>query len=324
MNAYFGTFGFLLFPLGVVAALSAPGEARACTFAFQPHPATASFPSGSSYPSNATFFFDGDFPGDGGVEAVEVTVDGFPARLVSTKSDNEGFGKVSRDHLSSEGRFRVVPEPRAGQRVTIRGADCEYGESSGECPVVEFKFTATAPDKTPPAVPSLSYDIQEYASIDAMCGKRLEPRVFAHVAPPLEGGAAAPVSYLIEQFADEAMTKVVGTAHATSLGAQFDAALDADTKCVRVWTYDFAGNDAAAATTDCALPALPSPPAGAAGGPEPKGLEPVSPGGPPAANADKFGCHVSAATGGVAAPWAALLAASALALGGLRRRLVRR
>jgi hypothetical protein len=156
INAYFGTFGFLLLPLSVAAALSAPGEARACTYDPEVRPATASFPNGSSYPSNAVFFFDGDFPGDGGVEAVEVTIDGFPARLVSTARESEGFGEVSREHLSSERIYRITPEPRAGQRVAIRGADCGVGATSGECPVVEFTFTATAPDRAPPAAPALT------------------------------------------------------------------------------------------------------------------------------------------------------------------------
>ncbi|HEU4410830.1 MAG TPA: hypothetical protein VFS43_36595 [Polyangiaceae bacterium] len=310
MNAYRGGSWFLFFALGAAAALSAPGEARACSLPQPPKgfAASASFVNGSSYPSNAVIFFSGLFPGEAGVEGVEVTVDGFPARLVPT--EGERFGEVSEAYLTTDRAFRVSPEPRPGQRVVIRGVDCGADEGfgpSGECPEVEFKYTATAPDEAPPAAPVVTYDVQEYSSLSASCDRETELRVFAHLSTPLEGGAGAPSEYVVEGFADEALTERVFVSRVGAGRPSYDVALTETVKCVRVWAFDYAGNEVQPSAPECALPAWPAP-------------EPKVPAERPVASAEPGGCHVSAAAAARPAPWAALLAASALLLGGRRRR----
>jgi hypothetical protein len=303
-------------PLCFAAALAAPSDTHACSI---PVPEAFTLPVNlSSSPANAAIAFGGYHRySDEEFAELAVTIDGIAARLqpIEASGKNESIANLLRGLHA----VAVSPEPGPGQRVVVSGpAACGFSgadDSSGECPPFELAYTATEPDVTPPAVPAVTYEARYTRGI---CGTgNLNPVYDVYIPPPLEGGAAAPVMYLIEAFRDATLTDRVD--HLVTLAERASHTLrlsQADAiGCVRIQAFDLAGNESPPAV-ECALPAVPPPPPDEdedeAKDDEPERRQLQS--------ATSDGCRLAGAVGAGPAPWAPLLAASALFAGRLRRR----
>jgi hypothetical protein len=320
-----GKYFFLFAAPAALAAQGAPREARACSRLPNESPVVATFSNSASYPSNAVFFFSHPFPGLDGADEAEVTVDGAPARLVSTEAEAERFGATPRQSPGSSAAFRVEPEPRAGQRVVILGRDCRrpspWGSASDECPLTELTFTAAEADTTPPPTPALTYGVKDFSEVSAGCDEVARPKAYVRVqAPPEPAGASAPVLYVVKAYDDETLARVISSSSAPGDAPSVDIAIHdgngAKAKCISFRALDLAGNESSAPVVHCDLPAVPTPPPRADG----ERREATPPSAPPAADGSVTACHASSAATDRPTSRATSLLAAALLLGARRRR----
>lgn len=131
-----------------LAAIATPERADACS---PPAPGlVSSTPAdGSTYPANATLFFNGF---DIALGSVTVTVDGVAASFGAPPAKTPSVATVMAT---------ISPTPKAGQKVVISGDFCK---SPGQCQPKTISFTTSAPDtEAPPVMDVVAYDVYDYA-----------------------------------------------------------------------------------------------------------------------------------------------------------------
>jgi len=162
------------------AVAYAPRVADACG-APEPGLSTTTPADGATYPANAALLFWGY---DISLDAVTVTVDGQPAKLVPAGFAS-GFATIAA---------LVEPAPLEGQTVVVAGSFCEPGFCDQ---MQELTYTAGPPDlEAPEPVAAASffaiYDHADFQSSGGDCLSDSQLTVYVHVMQDTPGPGAAP------------------------------------------------------------------------------------------------------------------------------------
>ena len=235
--------------LGSICAAAAmlPGDAHACS---PPAPGlTSHIPEdGAYYPANGIVLFNGFGLS---LDQVTVTVNGAPGTLV----DASAAFATSIAPLAA----RISPKPNPDEKVTISGSFC------ASCPSETFSFTARADDLVAPeGFVSSQYGVHDYADFKTSggdCQSDSDMALWVETKTIPASEEEAPTVLQIEAFADNALTKPIGshgsliTTSEMTWGLRVTSAMldgaNPTGVCFRLSTKDLSGNDGPMPTVLC-------------------------------------------------------------------------